>query len=279
MQTVTNVEAVRAYTAECRSAGAGIALVPTMGALHAGHLALVEEARRRADRTVVSLFVNPLQFGPTEDLTRYPRDLARDTALLVESGVDLLFAPSVEAMYPQGPRTTVVPPAHAARYEGAVRAGHFTGMLTIVAKLFNIVLPDVAVFGQKDLQQLALVRGMVRDLDLAIEVVDVPTVREADGLAMSSRNIFLDAPARAVARRLYAALCAMRATFLAGERRAWPVVEAGHALLTEDSAVQPDYLVVVDPADFERVADITPGCAAIVAARVGGTRLIDNIIF
>lgn len=279
MRVAKHAAAVRAQIAEYRLSGATVALVPTMGALHAGHMALVDEARRRADRTVVSIFVNPLQFGLHDDLTRYPRDLERDSAMLRERGVDLLFVPEVDEMYPYGPRTTVVPPPHAARFEGSVRPAHFTGVLTVVAKLFNIVSAQVAVFGQKDLQQLALVRGLVRDLDFGVEIAEVATVREPDGLAMSSRNSFLDSTARVSAARIHAALGAMRAAFAAGERRAWALVETGRSLLTADSAVQTDYLAIVDPADFEQVADVTPGCAAIVAARVSGTRLIDNIIF
>ena len=181
MLSVSAPSAMASHAREARRAGRHVGLVPTMGALHAGHVSLVEEARRRADLVVMSVFVNPLQFGPGEDFARYPRDLARDTALAREAGVDILWAPSTEAMYPEPPQVTVAPGPAGDRFEGAVRPGHFAGVLTVVLKLFGVVQPDVAVFGRKDFQQAVLIRRMARDLDLPVEVVVAPTVRERDG--------------------------------------------------------------------------------------------------
>ena len=196
MRTVETVTSVRDAVRTARRAGARVAFVPTMGYLHDGHLSLVDEARRRADFVVMSIFVNPLQFGPTEDLARYPRDPDGDARKAASRGVDLLFAPGPDVMYPREPEVRVTPRSLDRRWEGEVRPGHFAGVLTVVAKLFNIVQPDVAVFGQKDVQQATLVRAMVRDLDFPIDVVVAPTTREPDGLAMSSRNSYLDADAR-----------------------------------------------------------------------------------
>src|SRR5690242_7471431 len=201
---------------EHRRSGERIALVPTMGALHEGHLALVDHARERASLVVLSLFVNPLQFGPNEDFARYPRDREGDAKLAEARGVDVLFAPPVDELYRAGRAVSVVPTALASRWEGASRPGHFTGVLTVVAKLFNIVQPHTAVFGQKDIQQATLIRAMVRDLDFPIEVVVAPTVREADGVALSSRNAYLGAADRARARVLSRAIFAMRDAFDAG---------------------------------------------------------------
>ena len=193
---LTTIADMRAWGRAQRNAGRRIGLVPTMGYLHEGHLALVDEARRRTDAVVLSIFVNPLQFGPREDLARYPRDLPRDRSLALSRGVDALFVPSVEMMYPSGFEVRVTPGETAERWEGAARPGHFTGVLTVVSKLFHLVQPDLACFGQKDIQQLTLIRRMVRDLDWPMEVVGVPTVREPDGLALSSRNAYLNADER-----------------------------------------------------------------------------------
>src|SRR3954449_1599912 len=187
----TAIPPLRAWTSAQRASGRRIGFVPTMGSLHEGHLTLVDEAKRRSDTVILSIFVNPLQFGPSDDLDRYPRNLERDRALAESRGVDALFVPSVQVMYPGGSDVRVVPGATAERWEGAARPGHFAGVLTVVAKLFHLVQPDVACFGRKDLQQLTLVRQMVRDLDWPIEIVAVPTVREPDGLALSSRNAYL----------------------------------------------------------------------------------------
>jgi pantoate--beta-alanine ligase len=277
MRLVRTKAEVREWVRDVRGAGERVALVPTMGALHAGHLSLVELAKRHAGRTALSIFVNPLQFGPTEDLDRYPRDLERDAALAREAGVDLVFAPSTREMYPDGePATVVVPERGVDGLDGASRPGHFRGVLTVVAKLFGIFAPDVAVFGEKDYQQLTLIRRMVLDLDYPIAVVGGPIVREPDGLAMSSRNRYLTDEERVRARSLSRALARFRSLFASGERAAGPFREA----LREAAGpgVEVEYAEVVDPdtlAPLERIGDRAV-CA--VAARVGATRLIDNTI-
>ncbi|WP_240666056.1 pantoate--beta-alanine ligase [Agromyces sp. LHK192] len=265
---------LRSLVAERRAAGATVALVPTMGALHDGHLALVRRARELADVVIVSIFVNPLQFGPGEDLDRYPRTLDADLAALDGLGVTAVFAPSVSEMYPDGPSSTrVVAGGVGSLYEGASRPGHFDGMLTVVAKLFHISRADVACFGQKDAQQVFLVERMVRDLDVPIAIDVVPTVREADGLALSSRNRFLSADDRRAALALSEALAA--AAEAAPQGLAEVLAEADAAFGAHE--VQPDYLVVVDPATFLPVeSDASGDAIVLVAARVGATRLIDN---
>lgn len=269
---------VRAAVDAFRAAGETVAFVPTMGYLHEGHLSLVDHARRRADRVVVSIFVNPLQFGPGEDLARYPRDLERDLALVAGRGVELVFAPDVEEMYPGGqPQVTVSPGPLADVLEGAIRPGHFKGVLTVVAKLFGIVRPDVAVFGQKDFQQAAVIRRMVLDLDLPVRVEVAPTVREADGLAMSSRNVYLSGEERAVALALSRALAAARDRFAAGDAGGADLREAMWNEL-RIPGVQGEYAEAVDAATLEPVAHAEVGTVLVVAARVGRTRLIDNAI-
>ncbi len=252
-----------------------VALVPTMGALHAGHLALVDRARELTDEVVVSVFVNPLQFAPGDDLDRYPRDLDADLTTLAGRGVAAVFAPMPSAVYPDGaPRITVHAGAVGALHEGRSRPGHFDGVLTVVAKLFGIVRPAVAVFGEKDAQQLFLVRRMVRDLDMAVRVESVPTVREPDGLALSSRNRFLDARARRAAGAIPRALEAARS---AADRGIDAVTAAAQSVLMGEQDVDLDYFRIVDPATFLPVSDDFSGPArAIVAARVGSTRLIDT---
>ncbi|WP_022888495.1 pantoate--beta-alanine ligase [Agromyces italicus] len=274
-RVVSTISELRGLLAERRAGGASVALVPTMGALHDGHLALVRRARDLADLVVVSIFVNPLQFGPAEDLDRYPRTLDADVAALAALGVELVFAPSATEMYPDGrSSTSVVAGSVGGLYEGASRPGHFDGMLTVVAKLFNIVAPEFAVFGQKDAQQVFLVRRMVRDLDVPIAIDVVPTVREHDGLALSSRNRFLDEAARETALVLSEALGA--AADSAGEGPAEALAEAAAAFGDHDGA-ELDYFVIVDPETLLPVAgDATGPALAIVAARVGVTRLIDN---
>ncbi len=264
-----------AVTRALRGAGRRVALVPTMGALHEGHRELIRHARRLPGATVtaVSIFVNPLQFGAGEDLERYPRPLAADVAACREEGVELVFAPGVADMYPDGADTTVVPGPLGAELEGAVRPGHFAGVLTVVAKLFHVVAPDVAFFGEKDYQQLVLLRRMVRDLDFPVAVVGVPTVREPDGLALSSRNAYLsaeDRPRAAVLNR------ALRAGAGVSARGPEAVLDAARAVLADEPAVAVDYLEL-RTADLR--ADPAPGEAArlLVAARLGGTRLIDNV--
>ncbi len=267
---VTTVAELRA-----RLDGARTALVPTMGALHEGHLALVARASELAPTVVVSIFVNPLQFGPAEDLDRYPRDLASDLASLTGHGVDCVFAPSVAEMYPDGaPQITVSGGPVAGLFEGASRPGHFDGMLTVVAKLLGIVRPEVALFGQKDAQQLFLVQRMVRDLDIASRIEPVATVREADGLALSSRNRYLSPEERAAAPVLHRALAAAGSAASGGSPAAR---DAALALLRQEPRIELDYLEIVDPRSFRPVADDHRGPARVlVAARLGATRLIDN---
>ena len=273
----TTIAETRAAVAKARAGGARIGLVPTMGALHAGHLSLVDRSRREADFTVMSIFVNPLQFGPGEDLARYPRPLAEDERLASESGVDLIFRPDVSEMYHGARTVTVTAGALASRWEGTSRPGHFDGVLTVVAKLFNIVQPDVAVFGQKDLQQAALVNALVRDLDMPLRIVVSPIVREVDGVALSSRNRYLSAGERRSATTLSRALRAISARFDAGERSTAILEEEGKRVVASDPGVSLDYLAVIDPETFEKPDVAQPGNSAIIAARVGSTRLIDNM--
>ena len=278
METLERIADLRHALGARRREGARIGFVPTMGYLHEGHLRLVDEARHRAAVVVMSIFVNPLQFGPTEDLARYPRDPLGDSAKASARGVDFLFAPTVDEMYPAQRRVVVTPAALAGEWEGAVRPSHFTGVLTVVAKLFNIVQPDVAVFGQKDIQQATLVRAMVRDLDFPVEIVVAPTVRESDGLALSSRKSYLEPWQRREALVLSRALAAIARKFEAGERSG-PALEAlGQSVLATEPAVRVDYLALVDPERLRRVDAAAPGTIALVAGRVGGTRLIDNVI-
>jgi pantoate--beta-alanine ligase len=261
-------------TKALRSAGRKVAFVPTMGALHEGHRELVRHARRApgATTTVVSIFVNPLQFGAGEDLERYPRPLEADLDACREEGVELVFTPGVPDMYPEGAEITVQPGALGSELEGTVRPGHFAGVLTVVAKLFHIVAPDVAFFGEKDYQQLVLIKKMVRDLDFPLAVVGVPTVREPDGLALSSRNAYLSPDDRARARTLYRALTAGTGVSARGPAA---VLDAAAAVLAEEPALQVEYLEL---RDAELRPDPTTGPARLlVAARLGTTRLIDNV--
>jgi pantoate--beta-alanine ligase len=249
-----------------------------MGFLHEGHLALVDEARRRADSVVLSIFVNPLQFGPREDLSRYPRDLPRDRALASSRGVDTIFVPPASAMYPAGSEVRVIAGAMAERWEGAARPGHFTGVLTVVAKLFHLTQPDVACFGQKDIQQLTLVRRMVRDLDWPLEIATVRTVREADGLAMSSRNAYLAPADRARAVVLSRALRAAHDGWRTGETRADALEVRMRDELGKEPGVTVEYIAVADPESLAPVQTADDTTIVALAARIGSTRLIDNIV-
>jgi pantoate--beta-alanine ligase len=278
VQILERIEPLRALLEERRHRGERIALVPTMGALHEGHLALVDRARELAGCVIMSLFVNPLQFGPGEDFARYPRDRERDAQLAESRGVDIMFAPQPDELYRPGRAVSVIPTALASRWEGASRPGHFTGVLTVVAKLFNIVQPDVAVFGQKDIQQATLIRAMARDLDFPIQIVVAPTVREQDGVALSSRNAYLSAPDRARARVLSRALFAMRDAFDRGERSTAALEATGTAVLSSEPEVELEYLALMDQDTLEPVALAAPGAIVAIAARIGGTRLIDNVI-
>jgi pantoate--beta-alanine ligase len=270
---------MRSFVAEARAKGQSIAFVPTMGALHEGHLSLVDRAREAADFVVMSIFVNPLQFGPGEDFQHYPRTLEDDAQLASERGVDLLFVPSSEEMYSQTPEVTIHPGNIGKDWEGKVRPHHFEGVLTVVAKLFNIVHPDVAIFGQKDLQQAAVVRAMVRDLNFPLRIVVAPIVREADGLAMSSRNRYLSPKDRELGLILSRSLFAVRDAFARGERRASALEAVGWRMLERVVGLTPRYLAAINADTFERVNIVRAGDAAIGAVRVGETRLIDNIIF
>jgi pantoate--beta-alanine ligase len=273
--SVTVVETI----AELRAALAGrtVALVPTMGALHAGHLALVERAGQLAETVVVSIFVNPLQFGPNEDLDTYPRTLETDVEKLDAAGVEFVFAPSVDVMYPHGPsETRVTAGTVGTLFEGRSRPGHFDGMLTVVTKLLGIVRPAVVLFGQKDAQQVFLVQRMVADLDVATRVSVVETVREDDGLALSSRNQFLDEREKRAALALSTALEAAESS---GDRGIDAVLAAAQSVLMGESLVRLDYLSVVNPTTFLPVDDDYRGKARVlIAARVGETRLIDNAL-
>jgi len=276
MERVTSKEECRQAVAQARREGKTVALVPTMGALHAGHLSLVRAACKRADYVAVSIFVNPTQFGPNEDFSAYPRDIDHDLELLGAEGVDLLFAPTTEAMYAADAQVTVDPGPLAARWEGEVRPGHFAGVATVVAKLVNIVRPDVAFFGEKDYQQFRVVQRMIRDLDLAVGIVPCEIVRERDGLAMSSRNVRLSAEERAQATALCDALEAAVRAVAWGERSG----EALAACMAKEVAKRPlatlDYAAVVDPVSLEPVGTITGVARALIAAKVGPVRLIDN---
>jgi pantoate--beta-alanine ligase len=268
---------VRDWVAAQRAAGRRVGLVPTMGYLHDGHLSLVDHARRSADVVAMSIFVNPLQFGPTEDLDRYPRDLERDLEMAASRGVELVFAPSAAEMYPEGePRVSILPDEEiGGRLDGGARPGHFRGVLTVVAKLFGIFTPDVAVFGQKDLQQAVLIRRMAGDLDIPVRVEVAPIVRDADGLAMSSRNVYLSAEERTNALALSRALNRAQALFAAGERDAGVLRAALWTGISVDG-VEPEYAEVVDPRTLAPVDRAADGVFCAVAARVGRTRLIDN---
>ncbi len=275
MQTVRDIAALRAARAGLRPDGT-LALVPTMGALHEGHLALVHAARKHADAVAVSIFVNPTQFGPNEDLSAYPRREADDLALLAAAGVDLVWLPDAATMYPDGFATTIHVAGASEGLCGAVRPGHFDGVATVVAKLFNQVGPDVAVFGEKDFQQLAVIRALVRDLDMAIDIVGLPTVREADGLAWSSRNAYLSPAARAVATALPRALNAA-ATAIVGGTPVAAALDSGRRELIDAGFSSVDYLELRDPATLASIAMLSGPARLLVAARIDGTRLIDNI--
>jgi pantoate--beta-alanine ligase len=280
MRTVADPRSLRATVQAWKKEGQRVAFVPTMGNLHAGHFSLVELARRHADRAVVSVFVNPTQFGPDEDYAHYPRTLAEDSVGLVEHQCDLLFAPSVETMYPFGPEQAlrIHVPEIGDTLEGAHRAGHFDGVATIVAKLLLMVEPDLAVFGAKDWQQLLVVRRLVRELALPVEIMAGPIVREADGLAMSSRNRYLDAHQRARAPQLHETLQWMRESFAEGH--ALKAIEGAAVRRLERAGFAPDYAVVRRAEDLGvPAADERKGLMALAAARLGNARLIDNLAF
>ena len=272
---LTGPAALRRWSLRCHAAGMSVGLVPTMGALHAGHLSLVERALDQCDRVVVSIFVNPAQFGPSEDFDRYPRPRERDLALLASAGAHAVFLPAPDDLFPPGFATAVrVGDALSDRLEGASRPGHFDGVALVVAKLLVAARPDRAYFGQKDAQQCAVVRRLAADLDTGVEIVVCPTVRDRDGLALASRNAYLSEAERAQARAIPAGLAAAARCFESGERHA-AVLKAAVRGVLEDAGAAIDYIAVVDPEYFKEVETPGPGCQILVAARIGNTRLID----
>jgi pantoate--beta-alanine ligase len=276
VQTVRDIETLRHAAAALRSGGRTIAFVPTMGALHAGHMALVREGKRRADHVVVSIFVNPKQFGANEDLSTYPRREAADARMLEEGGCDLLWTPDAEAMYPPGFATNVSVGGVSDDLDGAARPGHFDGVATVVAKLFNQVRPDIALFGEKDYQQLAVIRRMARDLDLPIDIVGVPTQRDADGLALSSRNLYLNEEERRAARALPRALGEAASAIIGGT----PVAEALDGAREKLASAGFDLVDYVELRDAETLAPVVRlerPARLLAAAKIGRTRLIDNL--
>ncbi len=278
MNTVKTVLELRAAVARARGEGKRVAFVPTMGNLHSGHAALVTKAAQRADFVVASIFVNPLQFGPSEDLDKYPRTLAADQERLLEAGCNLLFAPTVEEMYPDGMgvQTRVSVPQLSEGLCGASRPGHFEGVATVVSKLFNMVQPDIAVFGQKDFQQLAVIRAMVRDLNMPIQIIGEPTVRAEDGLALSSRNGYLDAQQRATAPVVYRTLNQLAEGIRQGRRDFPALIAEGQQALTA-AGLKPDYLEVRQALNLRPATDADRDLVILVAAYLGPTRLIDNL--
>jgi pantoate--beta-alanine ligase len=278
VKILRSIEEMRASSRFARCDGKSVGFVPTMGALHEGHLSLVRMAKTQSDLTAVSIFVNPLQFGPQEDLDKYPRTFDRDSALLEKEGADILFAPSVEEMHPAGATTYVVVESLSDRLCGRSRPGHFRGVSTVVAKLFNIVEPDRAFFGQKDAAQVAVIRRMVRDLRLPTEIVVGAIVREQDGLAMSSRNSYLSTAERQSALVLHRSLARVQERFEHGERWSERLVEEGMKEFAKDPSVRLDYLEIVDPETLDPTKEISRASLVAVAAFLGKTRLIDNIV-
>ncbi|MGA8432144.1 MAG: pantoate--beta-alanine ligase [Candidatus Sulfotelmatobacter sp.] len=278
MKVCATIEEMRAACLAARRDGARLGLVPTMGALHEGHLSLVRGARESCDVVAASIFVNPTQFGLNEDLAKYPRSFARDCELLQKEGVQLLFAPSVEEMYPAGAVTWITVEGLSDKLDGRSRPGHFRGVTTVVAKLFHIIEPNAAFFGQKDAAQVAVIRRMVRDLNFAVKIVVGPIVREPDGLAMSSRNAYLDPQQRKQALILNRSLMEVEKLAHQGERSAARLIAAARKELATEPGVRLDYFEIVNPETLDAVENISAGALAAVAAFVGATRLIDNVV-
>ena len=278
MIVVTTISALRAHREAARTAGRRVALVPTMGALHDGHLALLHEARKLADTIILSVFVNPLQFGAGEDFGQYPRDLDRDLALAATSGVDVVFTPSHREMHRTDDELRITAGETAARWEGEARPGHFAGVLTVVSKLFNIVGPDVALFGQKDIQQVTLIRRLVREFDIPVALCVVPTVRDPDGLALSSRNAYLTPEQRSAAPALSRALRAVAARWAVGEDDVDVLRAEAERVLGAVPLIVVEYVAIVDPDRLAPVARAAAGTVVALAARLGATRLIDNLV-
>jgi pantoate--beta-alanine ligase len=278
MKIIRDIDEMHAASRAARMGGLSIGFVPTMGALHEGHLSLVRRARTQATLVVVSIFVNPLQFGPTEDFARYPRDLEADCALLEPEGVEVVFAPTTEQMYPPDATTMVYVEGVSERLDGRSRPGHFRGVSTVVAKLFHIVEPDCAVFGQKDAAQVAVLRRMVHDLNMPIDLVVAPTARDADGLALSSRNAYLSPDERRQALVLYRALRRVEELARAGETNSERLRSAALFVLADEPAAVLDYLEIVDPDTLLPLPSVAQGALVAVAAKFGNTRLIDNVL-
>ena len=276
MQVIESIAMMREWSEAERCGGRRIAFVPTMGFLHRGHLCLVSDARLRGDRLVVSIFVNPAQFGPGEDFAGYPRDFERDRHLLEQAGVDVLFRPSVAEIYPHGAQTYVEVERLSLPLCGALRPSHFRGVATVVVKLFNIVRPHVAVFGEKDYQQLQVIRRLVRDLSMSVEIVSHPIVREPDGLALSSRNAYLTAPERAAAVCLSRALCQAECLFKRGETSARAIIRKAHAELDKEPLAAVEYVKVCDAETLNDIEAIDDAAVLALAVRIGKARLIDN---
>ena len=278
MRILSSKVEMKALVRRVRAAGRSLGLVPTMGALHEGHLSLVRLAKRQCDAVVVSVFVNPVQFGPQEDLTRYPRNLEKDAELLSPYNLDAIFAPNVEEMYPEGFQTYVAPGELAACFEGKARPEHFRGVTTVVLKLLNIVTPDLAYFGQKDFQQALVIRRLVEDLNLEVHLVVCPIVRDADGLAISSRNIYLSSEERQAALSLSRSLRRAQELLHSGEIKTHQLLAEMKRVLAQEPQLVLDYLAIVEPYTLRPVERVALGCVALVAAKVGKTRLIDNLI-
>jgi pantoate--beta-alanine ligase len=278
MESITSAEDMTAASKDARRAGRRVGFVPTMGALHSGHISLVRAARGQADVVVTSIFVNPKQFGPNEDFAKYPRALETDSKMLAAEKTDILFCPSVGEMYPPGATAWVEIEGISDKLDGRSRPGHFRGVTTVVAKLFNIVQPDLAFFGQKDAAQAAVIRKMVRDLNFDVEIVVCPIVREPDGLAMSSRNAYLSPSERKQATVLYRSLQRVQALVAQGEHDAARLVAAGKQTMSEEPSVRLDYFEAVSSDTLDPVADVSNGALVAVAAYVGRTRLIDNVV-
>jgi pantoate--beta-alanine ligase len=278
MKVIHSIDEMRVLCRSAKRYDQRLGFVPTMGALHAGHLALIRAARAQSATVAASIFVNPTQFGPNEDYAKYPRALERDQQMLEAEGVSLLFAPTVEEMYPPGATTFVTVEGLSDRLCGRSRPGHFRGVATVVAKLLHAVEPDVAYFGQKDAAQVAIIRKMVRDLAFPVEIVVVPTVREPDGLALSSRNAYLNPSERKQALVLYRALCRVQTLADQGQRSARKLIEAAKDVFREEPSVRLDYVEIVNQETLEAVDDVSQGALVAVAAFVGSARLIDNIV-
>jgi pantoate--beta-alanine ligase len=278
MKICKTIEEMRSASSATRREGKRFGFVPTMGALHEGHLSLVRAAKAKSDVVAVSIFVNPLQFGPTEDLAKYPRSFERDREFLEKEAVDILFAPQTEEMYPKGAVTYVTVEGLSEKLCGSSRPGHFRGVTTVVAKLFHIIEPDLAFFGQKDAAQATIIRRMVRDLNLPVEIVVCPIVREADGLAMSSRNAYLSSQERKTALVLNRSLTETKNRFDQGERNAIALIAVGKQIVAQEPAARLDYFEILDPGTLDPIQALTSPALVAVAAFVGNTRLIDNIL-